>query len=338
MRLLNMTRRPEGQDINIEHFRNCDSFILILFSLWCVPALISWCLYPVIRQLELKHLYLKLMGLFFSYLAWAFGISLANSRSWRVWEFTSNIVSIVYIGLWEAFYFQKCSISGAILEWPMYGRINGSWVISDEIWYGQGLILLANSLNCVVLIFGSVALVVRWIHVPYPDFLRLCYNISAFFLICSCSCTAVTASWNFAVDFYGQTTLDFPLSFPIGKEMLIRKRFSYVFPLGITTATLSLISAAMSSVEHFPRNRGVKWNPWLYANIPQWKVWMKVLLFAMAANKFLEEMSYIHIILLWSSKIKPICFQGVSDVLFSSSTFFCKHNFLSLKPFSFWNV
>nr|AGS47775.1 TETY2 transcript 1 [Canis lupus familiaris] len=60
-----------------------------------------------------------------------------------------------------------------------------------------------------------------------------------------CSCTAVTVSWNFAVDFYGQTTLDFPLSFPIGKEMLIRKHLSYVFPLGLTTATLSLISATM---------------------------------------------------------------------------------------------
>ncbi|XP_042782766.1 uncharacterized protein LOC122212857 [Panthera leo] len=219
-------------------------------------------------QLELKHLFLKLMGLFFSYLAWAFGISLANSRSWHVWEFNSNIVSIVYIGLWEYFYFQKFNISGAIVELPMYDRINGSWVISDEIWYGQGLILLANSLNCVALIFGSVALVVHWIHVPYPDFLRLCYNISAFFLICSCSCTAITVSWNFAVDFYGQTTLDFPLSFPIGKEMLIRKRFSYVFPLGITTATLSLISAAMFFCGTFSTKQRSKVKPMTVRKYP----------------------------------------------------------------------
>lgn len=212
------------------------------------------------------------MGLFFSYLAWAFGISLANSTSWRVWEFNSNIVPIVFIGLWDAFYLQKFNISGAIVELPMYCRINGSWVISDEIWYGQDLILLANFMKSTVLIFGSVALLVCWIHAPYPDFLRLCYNISAFFLTCSCSCTMITVSWNFAVDFYGQTTLDFPLRFPIGKEMLIRKHFSYVFPLGITTSTLSLISATMFFCETFSIKQWGKVKPVTVGKCPKEKV------------------------------------------------------------------
>ncbi|XP_021545880.2 uncharacterized protein LOC110580198 [Neomonachus schauinslandi] len=223
-------------------------------------------------QPELKHYFLKLIGLFFSYLAWAFGISLASSRSWRVWEFNSNIVPIVFIGLWEAFYFQKFNISGSIVELPMHSRINGSWVISDEICYGQGLILLANFMKSVVLIFGSVALLLCRIHVPYPDFLRLCYNISAFFLVISSSCTTITVSWNFAVDFYGQTTLDFPLSFPIGKEILIRKHFSYVFPLGLTTATVSLISAAMFFCETFSIKQWSQVKPMVVGKCPKRKV------------------------------------------------------------------
>ncbi|XP_004401203.1 PREDICTED: uncharacterized protein LOC101364394 [Odobenus rosmarus divergens] len=228
--------------------------------------------YMALGQPELKHYFLKMIGLFFSYLAWAFGISLASSRSWRVWEFNSNIVPIVFIGLWEAFYFQRFNISGSIVELPMHSRINESWVISDEICYGQDLILLANFMKSVVLIFGSVALLVSRIHAPYPDFLQLCYDISAFFLVFSSSCTMITVSWNFTADFYGQTTLDFPLSFPIGKEMLIRKRFSYVFPLGLITATLSLISAAMFFCEIFSIKQWSQVKPMAVGKCPKRKV------------------------------------------------------------------
>ncbi|XP_047572987.1 uncharacterized protein LOC125092636 [Lutra lutra] len=225
--------------------------------------------YMALGQSELKHSFLKVLGLFFSYLAWALGISLASSRSWRVWEFNSNVVPIVFIGLWEVFYFQRFNISGSIVELPMRNRMNDSWVISDEIWYGQDLILLANFMKSVVLIFGSMALLVCWIHVPHPDFLRSCYNISAFFLVFSSSCTMITVSWNFAVDFYGQSTLEFPLSFPIGKAMLIRKHFSYVFPLGVTTATLSLLSAAMFFCETFSMKQWSQVKPMAVSKCPK---------------------------------------------------------------------
>lgn len=243
-----------------------------LFFLLGVPGLTSRCLYLVCSQPELKYFFLKLLGLFFSYLAWALGICLASSRSWRVWEFNSNIVPLVFIGLWEAFYFQRFNISGSIVELPMHNRINGSWVISDEILYGQDLILLANFMKSVVLVFGSMALLVCWIHAPYPDFLRLCYNISAFFLVFSSSCTMITVSWNFAVDFYGETTLDFPPSFPTGKETLIRKHFSYVFPLGLTTGTLSLISAAMFFCETFSVKHWSQVKPMVVGKHPKRKL------------------------------------------------------------------
>ncbi|XP_004440819.1 PREDICTED: uncharacterized protein LOC101403715 [Ceratotherium simum simum] len=211
-------------------------------------------------QLQWKNFSFKLVCLFFSYLSWALGIGLACSRSWRVWEFNSDVVPIVFIGLWDVFFSQTSNISGSMAEVPMHCRINGSWVISDEIQYGQDLILLANFMKSVALVFGSLALFISCINGPYPDFLQSCYNISAFFLFLSSSCTMVTVSWNFTVDFYGETTLDFPLSFPVEKEMLRKKHLSYVFPLGIVTATLSLTSAAMffcetRSLKHWNREK-----------------------------------------------------------------------------------
>ncbi|XP_037677999.1 uncharacterized protein LOC119523305, partial [Choloepus didactylus] len=185
------------------------------------------------------------IGLFLSYLSWAFGLVLANSRSWRVCEFDSTIVPVVFIGLWEAFYFQIFNICGSPVELPVYSQINMSWVISSEIAYGQDLMLLDNFMKSVALVFSSVALLVSWIDGPYPDFLRSCYNKAAIFLFLSCACTVATVSWNFAVDFFGQTTLNFPQNFPIDKDILMRKCLSYVFPLGIMTAFLSLIGSTM---------------------------------------------------------------------------------------------
>ncbi|XP_072812813.1 uncharacterized protein [Vicugna pacos] len=203
-------------------------------------------------QPEMKHLFFKVMGLFLSYLAWGFGISLARSRAWHMWEFDSKTVPIVFIGLWEPFYFQKLNISGSIAELPMHSKINSSWVISDEIWCGQDLMLLANFMMSAVLIFSSVAFSVSWIKAPYPGFLQLHYNTAAFFLLLSCSCTMITVSWNFTVEFYGETILDFPITFSIKREMLTKKCFSYTFPLGITTTILSLLSATMFSCETCP--------------------------------------------------------------------------------------
>ncbi|XP_062941256.1 uncharacterized protein LOC134368949 [Cynocephalus volans] len=196
----------------------------------------------------MKQLLFKLIGLLFSYMSWVFGITLAKSRSWRVWEFDSKVVHVVFTGLWEAFYFQNFNISGSMVDFPMHSTINETWAISTEIKYGRDLILLANFMKSSVLIFSSTAFWISWIKAPYPDFIQSYYNISAFFLFFSCVCTAGTVTWNFAVDFYGQTTLDFPLSFPVEKESLTKKHFTYVFPLGIITATLSLSDLGASSI------------------------------------------------------------------------------------------
>ena len=69
----------------------------------------------------------------------------------------------------------------------MHSMINLSWIISDEIWYGQDLTLLANFMTPLALIFGSVALV-TWIKAPYPDFIQLYHRASAFLLLLSGSC------------------------------------------------------------------------------------------------------------------------------------------------------
>ena len=188
---------------------------------------------------------LKSIRVLLNYLVWVLGLILAHSRSWRVWEFDTDIVSVVFIGLWEAFYRQKFNVSGIMVELPMYTMINSSWVISDEISYGQGLMLLANFMMSGALIFSTVALFVSRNKAPYPDFLRLCYKASALLLFLSCAGITIAVSWNFTVDFYGQTTLDFPITFPVEREMVTNKRLSSVFPLGTTASILLLVSALL---------------------------------------------------------------------------------------------
>lgn len=178
----------------------------------------------------------------FSFVSWALGLGLCKSTSWRVWEFHSDVVPVVFIGLWEAFYFQRLNISGSIFEEPVYVNINGSWDIPDDMVYEQNLILLANVSMLVTLVFSSLGFFVTWVKSPCIDFRQLCYTIAATSLSFSCFFTMVAVSWNFAVDFYGNDTLQFPPNFPVQTKMVKKKRVSYVLPLGITIVSLSAIS------------------------------------------------------------------------------------------------
>lgn len=194
-------------------------------------------------------MYYEVIGVLFSYLSWALGIGIACSRSWRVWELDSKDYPIVFFGLWDVVYLKVVNISGSMHELPSSFRMNESWVISNEIYYGQGLILLANFIKLATLFFCSLAFFVTYINGPYQEFRRMYYNISASLLFFSCSCTLLTVIWNFTAEFYGQSTFDFPSNFPVGREMVNQKHMSYVFPVGITTGILSLISAIVFSCD-----------------------------------------------------------------------------------------
>ena len=111
--------------------------------------------------------------------------------------------------------------------------------------------LLANFMTPVTLYFGSLAVWASWSSALYPDFFQVCYNISALFLFFSCFCITLTTGWNFIVDIYGETTLEFPLDFPVGREMVKVKYISYVLPLGVISASLALVSALMFSYEWY---------------------------------------------------------------------------------------
>ncbi|XP_023595245.1 uncharacterized protein LOC111822153, partial [Trichechus manatus latirostris] len=206
---------------------------------------------PVCSRLEMQPFCRQLFGLLLSYMSWTSGIVLAISRSWRVWEFDSKVVPVVFIGLWDVFYIQKVDISGVLVEMAQEHVMNESWAISDEISYAQDMILLANFIKLPVLIFGTLTLWVSWIKAPYPDFLRMYYKMCACLLLFSSVCTASAVIWNFYADFSGNTTFDFPPSFPVKKEALIGKRWSYVLPLGITTASMSVISALSFLFERY---------------------------------------------------------------------------------------
>lgn len=225
---------------------------ICFFFLLGVPGLASRCLYLVFSPRNMKHVRCKLLGLCFTYMSWALGIGLAHSKSWRVWGFNSKVIPIMFFGLWEAFYLQNVDVSGTIVELPLVIKINGSWVISDEIFYGRELLLLDNLMKSVTLYFSTLAFFVTWTNGPYPEFLRSCYNISASFLYCSSLFTLITVNWNFYVDFYGQNTLKFPVNFPVTSEMVNKKHVSYVFLLGIVTSILSLISAIIFSFDACP--------------------------------------------------------------------------------------
>lgn len=209
----------------------------------------------------MKHVYCKLVGLCLNYLSWALGIGLAHSRSWRVWEFNSNTVRIMFMGLWEALYLQNINISGSVIELPMYTNVSGSWVIPNEISYGRELLLLDNLMKSVTLYFSSLAFFVTWTNAPYPEFLRSCYNISASFLYVSSVCTLITVSWNFYGDFYGKNTLKFPVNFPVQSEMINKKHTTYVLPLGVITSILSLISAIIFSFDTRSFKHGAQVKP-----------------------------------------------------------------------------
>ncbi|XP_012585691.1 PREDICTED: uncharacterized protein LOC105854138 [Condylura cristata] len=193
----------------------------------------------------MKPFICKVTGVFFSYAAWALGIILARSQSWRMWEFKGSSISMVFIGLWEASYFQTFNISGSLIELPVHAKINQSWVIPEEIRYGQDMILLANTMKSVVLVFGSLALLINWVNSQYAEFLRTYYKLSACFLLVSCASTVSSVIWNFSVDTYGQSTLQFPRHFPVRTEMIVKRHFSYTLPLGITTGSISLVSASL---------------------------------------------------------------------------------------------
>lgn len=50
---------------------------------------------------------------------------------------------------------------------------------------------------------------------------------------------------NSMTDFYGTTTLEFPINFPVQRHMLTKKHFTYLVPLGLFTSSLSMTSSAL---------------------------------------------------------------------------------------------
>ncbi|XP_014301980.1 uncharacterized protein LOC106694620 [Myotis lucifugus] len=188
-------------------------------------------------------LLLKSLAVVLAYVSWAFSMGIANSRSWRVWEFNSQSIAVMYIGLWETYYVETFNVTGLNLNVSVSAKLNASWGIPDEIYYGQDLLLLANFLAPVALVFSTLAVWASWTRSPYPLFFRSCYNTAAVHLFLSCFCLTLTVAWNFIVDLFGQTTLEFPQKFPVSKEMISSKRISYVLPLGVLACIFSLVGA-----------------------------------------------------------------------------------------------
>ncbi|NP_082830.2 uncharacterized protein LOC73495 [Mus musculus] len=187
-----------------------------------------------------KEYIFRLSGLICSLTAVVFEIILANSRCWRLWEFDDKTVQFVFFGLWEAYYHQVFNISGSTTRTLVHSPINSTWTISPEFHYAQTLIVWAILLKPVVLLFNAMAVKIDYTNDSFVKGQMLLYKISASLLCISSLCTFVSVSWNHVVDLYGQTTLDFPPSFPVKKKDLKMKHYTAAFPIGVLTATMSL--------------------------------------------------------------------------------------------------
>ncbi|XP_028639177.1 uncharacterized protein LOC114634721 [Grammomys surdaster] len=192
-----------------------------------------------------KEWIFRVTGFLCSLLSLGFGIILANSRYWRLWEFDDKVVQLVYIGLWEAYYHWEFNFSGTGTIIMVHSPVNSTWTISPEFQCARNLILLAMLIKPVVVIFSSAAIRVSIIKASVPKIQIVCYKCSVLILITSSICTIISVTWNHVVDLYGKTTLDFPPTFPVKKEALIVKHSTHVFPIGILTTTLSLFGVIM---------------------------------------------------------------------------------------------
>ncbi|KAL1766625.1 rCG64250, partial [Sigmodon hispidus] len=198
---------------------------------------------------QVKEWIFRLTGFLCSLLSLGFGIILTNSRYWRLWQLDSKVVQLVYIGLWEAYYHLEFNISGSVTRVLVHIPVNSTWTISPEFRCAQGLMLLATLIKPVVVIFSSAAIRVSIVKAPVPEIQIFCYKACVLILVISSVCTFISVTWNHLVDIYGTTTFDFPHTFPVRKEALIKKHCTHVFPIGIVTTVLSLFAAIMFLIE-----------------------------------------------------------------------------------------
>ncbi|XP_051034670.1 uncharacterized protein LOC127217704 [Phodopus roborovskii] len=198
-----------------------------------------------LRFPEGKEWFFRLTGFLCSLLSLVFGIILVSSQYWRLWEFDNKAVQLVYIGLWEACYYQEFNISCSVTRVLVHSPINASWTVSTEFQYAQNLILLAILIKPVVLVFSSVAIRMSITKASVPEIQLLCNKCCVLVMALSSLCTVLSVTWNHVVDLYGETTFDFPPTFPVRKEALIKKHHTHVFPIGVVTAILSLIAMFM---------------------------------------------------------------------------------------------
>lgn len=101
----------------------------------------------------MKEWIFRLTSLLCSFVVWGFGISLAPRRYWQLREINTKALHLMYIWLWEGYYYQEVNKTGSITSLPVHSAMNSSCTISIEIEYSRGLILFHNLMQPIVLIF-----------------------------------------------------------------------------------------------------------------------------------------------------------------------------------------
>ncbi|XP_003507599.1 uncharacterized protein LOC100750885 [Cricetulus griseus] len=183
----------------------------------------------------------KLSGLLSCLTAFVFEVALASCQCWRLWEFNDKVVQFVSFGLWEVHYPQEFNVSGSEIKMLVHTPIDSTWTILPELQYAENLLVWSILMKPVVMVFSAMAIKISCMKNPVVEMEKICYKVSALGLSVSSLFTFVSVSWNYFVDHYGQTTLGFPPDFPVKTEALIYKHYTIVLPLGVLTATMSLL-------------------------------------------------------------------------------------------------
>ncbi|XP_069903396.1 uncharacterized protein [Oryctolagus cuniculus] len=190
-------------------------------------------------------------------LSWALALSLVCSTSWHLWEFRSNLVPFVSIEFWAAVYYQWVNVSGALRAVPMCSHIDSSWVLPAKMEYGRDLLFFTNFAKAAALLLG-------WAQPGFRELPELDSKTSTLFLALSGGCTLTAMTWNVAADRWGHNALGFPflLHFPMARDSLVRAHGTYVLPLSLATAGLTLASALLVFL------REVSW----YSGVTRWRL------------------------------------------------------------------
>ncbi|XP_074087773.1 claudin-4-like [Macrotis lagotis] len=193
-------------------------------------------------KLNIRTFFILMTTIILALVGWLLCIFITNSVCWRLWQFSNQNVTTMWIGLWKACYLERKS--PAEFE-VVCDQLDSLWDELEEFHYFQDLIILSDFLQAYGLILNVGALLSLLKEENCPNFIHTCHLIAAFSYILDGICVGVAVIYNSYLDVSGQSTL--PDNFPYHLEKIIEKTFGHGLFFGIASAVCSLVSGTVLS-------------------------------------------------------------------------------------------